>query len=116
MHNFLQLKVWKVSKELSVEIHVITKEFPKQEIYGITSQIRRAAVSIPSNIAEGSGRNHIKEFVQFLSVANGSSFELYTQIEIAFDVGYISRDIKDKLISKLVEIQKMLYSLIQKFS
>lgn len=76
MHNFQKLDVWKVSMELSTEIHEITKDFPKQEIYGMTSQMRRASVSIPSNIAEGSGRKGNKELIQFLSIANGSAFEL----------------------------------------
>ncbi len=116
MHNFQKLEVWVVSMELSTEIHEITKEFPKQETYGITSQMRRASVSIPSNIAEGSGRKGNKEFTQFLFIANGSAFELYTQIIISKNVGYISNETKENLLNKLTCIQKMLFSLIQKFS
>ncbi len=116
MHNFQKLEVWKVSMELSTEIHEITKDFPKQEVYGLTSQMRRASVSIPSNIAEGSGRKGNKELTQFFSIANGSAFELYTQIIISSNIGYISNEIKEDLLKKLNSIQKMLFSLIQKFS
>ncbi|MFA5010608.1 MAG: four helix bundle protein [Ignavibacteria bacterium] len=76
------LEVWKKSIDLVSEIYEITKSFPKEEIYGLTNQIRRSAVSIPSNIAEGAGRNHDKEFIQFLYIAMGSSSELETQIFI----------------------------------
>jgi four helix bundle protein len=116
MHNFQKLDVWNVSMELSTAIHEVTKDFPKQEIYGMTSQMRRASVSIPSNIAEGSGRKGNKELVQFLFIANGSAFELYTQIILSYNVGYISKETKEELLKKLSSIQKMLYALIQKFS
>lgn len=83
MHIFKELKVWGKAIELVLEIYKIVSKFPKDEIFGLTSQIKRAAVSIPSNIAEGAGRNSDKDFVRFLSIAQGSSYELYTQIVLA---------------------------------
>jgi four helix bundle protein len=74
MHNLKQLKVWNKAMELSVQIYKATSGFPKEEIYSLTSQIRRAAISIPSNISEGAGRNSNKEFTYFLGIANGSSY------------------------------------------
>ncbi len=116
MHNFQKLEVWKVSMELTTEIYNYTKNFPDNEIYGITSQMRRCSISIPSNIAEGSGRKTNKEFVHFLSIANGSSYELQTQIIVSNNIGYINEEIKDSLTTKLFSVQKMIYTLIQKFS
>ena len=116
MHNFQKLEVWKVSMELTTEIYNYTKNFPDNEIYGITSQMRRCSISSPSNIAEGSGRKTNKEFVHFLSIANGSSYELQTQIIVSNNIGYINEEIKDSLTTKLFSVQKMIYTLIQKFS
>ncbi len=116
MHNFKKLEVWNASIEFSADVHKITKKFPKHELWGITSQMRRAVVSIPSNISEGCGRTGNKEFVHFLSIANGSSYELYSQIEISFKIGYIEETVKDDLLAKLSSIQKMIYNLIKKFN
>ena len=116
MHNFQKLEVWKVSMELTTEIYNYTKNFPDNEVYGITSQMRRCSISIPSNIAEGSGRKTNKEFVHFLSIANGSSYELQTQIIVSNNIGYINEEVKDSLTTKLFSVQKMIYTLIQKFS
>ncbi len=116
MHNFQKLEVWNASMELTTEIYNYTKNFPDNEVYGITSQMRRCSISIPSNIAEGSGRKTDKEFVHFLSIANGSSYELQTQIIVSKNIGYISEEVKDSLITKLISVQKMIYTLIQKFS
>lgn len=116
MHNFQKLEVWKVSMELTTEIYNYTKNFPDNEVYGITSQMRRCSISIPSNIAEGSGRKTNKEFVHFLSIANGSSYELQTQIIVSNNIGYINEEVKDSLTTKLISVKKMIYTLIQKFS
>jgi four helix bundle protein len=78
--------------------------------------MRRCSISIPSNIAEGSGRKTNKEFVHFLSIANGSSYELQTQIIVSNNIGYINEEVKDSLTTKLISVQKMIYTLIQKFS
>ena len=83
MNNISQLKVWEEAIELSVEVYRATSSFPKQEIFGLTSQIRRSAISISSNIAEGAGRNSKNEFYHFLGIANGSSQELKTQLIIS---------------------------------
>lgn len=91
------LDLWQESVELSVCIYRLTACFPKTEDYGLTSQMRRAAVSVPSNIAEGAGRGATKEFIQFLKIANGSLAELDTQLEIAVKLSYISIMEKDKV-------------------
>lgn len=90
MHNIKELKVWRKSIELSTDIYKAMINFPADEKYGLTSQIKRSAISIPSNIAEGAGRNSNKEFIYFLGIANGSCFELLTQIVIAMKLELIS--------------------------
>lgn len=85
MHNFRELKIWQEALEIAKLTYKLTKSFPSSEMYGFTSQMNRAAVSIPSNIAEGAGRNGNKEFTQFLNIAIGSCFELETQIILAFE-------------------------------
>ncbi|MFC0877558.1 four helix bundle protein [Saccharicrinis sp. FJH2] len=109
MHNFKELKIWQKSKELVVEIYRLTQNFPSSEQFGIISQIQQAAVSIPSNIAEGSGRNSKKDFIRFLDIAKSSSFELETQIIIATDLGYINNEVSANIIKTINEIQKMIF-------
>jgi four helix bundle protein len=106
-----KLKVWQRSIDFVIEIYKLTEEFPKSELYGLTSQMRRAAVSIASNISEGAGRNSRKEFKQFLSISQGSVAELETQLIIAEKLGYCS-DI-NSLFSELDEISKMIIGLIK---
>ncbi|SKB81872.1 four helix bundle protein [Daejeonella lutea] len=113
MHNFKNLTVWQRSIDLTTEIYSITREFPADEKYSLTSQIRRAAVSIPSNIAEGAGRKSNKEFKNFLSISTGSIFELETQIIIAHRLNFIDQLIMSEIIFKISEIQKMLFGLEQ---
>jgi len=108
MHNFKELDIWKDSKDFSVAIYKLTLGFPKFETYGIISQINRAVVSIPSNIAEGAGRETNKYFSRFISMALGSSFELETQLIIALEINYIVKDNFDNLIKQLNIIQKKL--------
>ncbi|MDO6739073.1 four helix bundle protein [Wenyingzhuangia sp. 2_MG-2023] len=110
MHNFKELNVWKESKNFSVKVYKITKIFPSSELYGLTSQLNRATVSIPSNIAEGSGRETNKDFSRFINIALGSSFEVETQLIIAFELEFINKSDFDILIDKLNQIQKMLHS------
>lgn len=86
-----KLDAWKEAVELTVDIYALTSSFPKEELYGLTSQIRRAAVSVPSNIAEGSARKGVAETIQFLYVAVGTLAELETQIEISRRLGYVSK-------------------------
>ena len=90
MHNFQELKIWQKAMDVAESTYLISAEFPKEEKFGLTSQIRRSAVSIPSNIAEGAGRNTDGEFKNFLGIASGSSNELYTQLVLAKRLGLIS--------------------------
>jgi four helix bundle protein len=106
-HNPRELKIWQKAMDLTVEVYKATADFPKTEVYGITSQIRRCAVSVPSNIAEGAARNTDAEFNHFLGISNGSSFELMTQIELARRLEFIDQGTSDKILSDLDEIQKM---------
>ena len=98
------LDVWKQSIQLVKQIYKMTQIFPKHEIYGLTNQIRRAAVSVPSNIAEGAGRNSDKEFIQFLHISLGSLAEVETQLIIAAEIGY-TKNI-DILMNEISDIQK----------
>ena len=111
MHNFKELKVWKAGIQLSKSIFILTKTFPTDERFGLISQMNRAVVSIPSNIAEGCGRKSNKELYQFLNIALGSAFELETQLIIAREFDYISDEILDSNCSLVLEIQKMIYGL-----
>ncbi|PKN14946.1 MAG: four helix bundle protein [Deltaproteobacteria bacterium HGW-Deltaproteobacteria-24] len=108
MQTHKDLKVWQKSIEFVEYIYTITNDFPKEELYGLTSQMRRCAVSVPSNIAEGSARNHNKEFIQFLYVSLGSLSELETQLIIAVKIGYLSEFNEQEM----HEIRKMLQGLI----
>jgi four helix bundle protein len=108
------LEVWRNSMELAKKIYKITDSFPASEIYGLVSQMRRAVVSIPSNIAEGAARTSKKEFLQFINVAQGSVSELDTQIELAKNLEYITQQNYNEMISLLTIISKQLYGLARK--
>jgi len=114
MKSYKELIVWQKSIQLCEDIYIATEVFPKNEMYGLTSQIRRSAVSIPSNVSEGQRRGHKAEYVQFLRIAFGSGAELETQLLIALRVGYIQKEQFEKLNSLLEEIMKMLNVLISK--
>lgn len=109
MHNLKELKIWNKAIELAVKVYEATAGFPKEEKYGLTSQIRRSAISVPSNISEGAGRNSNKEFVQFLGIANGSSYELQTQLIISNRLNLITNENVELLLNQIDEIQKMTY-------
>jgi len=113
MKSHKDLHVWQKSINLVTDIYDITKEFPKEELFGLTNQLRRAAVSIPSNIAEGSARNHNKEFIQFLYIAQGSCAEIETQLTISQNLNFISESTLKQLNEKLTEIRNMLIGLIK---
>ncbi len=113
MKSHKDLDVWKRSVQLVTSIYEVTKVFPKEEMYGLTNQIRRAAVSIPSNIAEGAARNHSKEFMQFLYIALGSMSELETQILIGENLKYFLTVDSEKIQNELSEIRKMILGLIR---
>jgi four helix bundle protein len=114
MKSYRELEVWKVSMDFSVEIYQLTKCFPSYELYGLSSQLRRAVISIPSNISEGASRHSTKEFLQFLYISNGSLSEVETQLEIALRLKYI--ETLDNVISRIKVIRKMLINLIKSLS
>ncbi len=114
MHKYKELIIWRKSIELVTEIYLVTGSFPDKEKFNLISQINRAAVSIPSNIAEGAGRNSDKEFVQFLAIAHASSYELETQLIVSNNLGYLKKDDLNKLLESIEELQKMNFALQQK--
>ena len=111
MADFRQLKVWQKAHEVILEIYRVTQEFPKSEVYGLTSQMRRAAISIGSNIAEGRGRDGDVEFARFIQIARGSASELEYQLLVARDLGYLAESECANLNSTLAEVGRMLVSL-----
>ncbi|MCU0414343.1 MAG: four helix bundle protein [Ignavibacteriaceae bacterium] len=113
MKTHRDLKVWNNSIDLVTKIYKITSDFPKEELFGITSQIRRAAVSIPSNIAEGAARTSRKEFSKFLSIALGSASEMETQLIISRNLNYLTDKDSEYLINELTTIQKMILGLMK---
>ncbi|MBW1619683.1 MULTISPECIES: four helix bundle protein [Empedobacter] len=116
MHDFKELIVWQKTMNFTKRFYEITSNYPKSEIYGLTSQSRRACVSIASNIAEGAGRNSNAQFINFLNIALGSSFELECQIILARDLEFIQVEISDNLLKDLKHIQNMLVKLIQNYN
>jgi len=113
MKTFRELIVWQKSMDFVTEIYKASKQFPKDENYGLTSQIRRSAVSIPSNISEGYGREGLNDYLRFLNIAMASLFELQTQLEIAFNLEYILKEKFDNLYELSREIERMLSSFIR---
>ena len=112
--SFKDLRIWQKGIEIVSDIYISTKNFPKEELFSLTSQLRRSAISIPSNIAEGFKRFHNKEYKQFLFITLGSCAELETQIIIAKELKYINENEEAKLVEKLDHIGKMISSLIKK--
>ena len=112
--TYRDLIVWQKSMVLVTKIYQITKSFPNNETYGLVSQIRRCAVSIPSNIAEGYGRNSTNDYVRFLCIAMGSLYELETQIEISLNLRYLNKTNFERLYESSREVERMLSSLIRK--
>jgi four helix bundle protein len=113
MKDFRTLQVWQKSHILTVELYKETKTFPKDEIYGITSQLRRAIYSIPTNLAEGCGRGSDKDFSRFVQIALGSASEAEYLILLCGDLNYLSIDSANKFIESVNEIKKMLIALIK---
>jgi len=110
--GYRNLVVWQKAMELAEKVYLVTRNFPEEEIYALTSQARRSAVSVPSNIAEGKGRGTGKEFIQFLRIALGSLYELQTQLELSMRIGYITTAQLNPIDSLALEVEKMLNSLI----
>lgn len=107
-HNFKELKIWHAAMELVKEIYDVTNDFPKSELYGLTQQIRKCAVSVPSNIAEGCGRGTDAQLAHFLDIAQGSAFELETQLYLANQLNFLDKEKTDLLVTKLTTLQKMI--------
>ncbi|MCS3553293.1 MULTISPECIES: four helix bundle protein [unclassified Sphingobacterium] len=116
MHQYKELKIWQKAIAFVSDIYKVTSIFPDKEKFNLISQINRAAVSIPSNIAEGAGRNSKKEFIQFLAIAHGSTYEVETQLIISKNLGYILEEDLVIILEKLSELQKMNYSFQQKLT
>ena len=114
VQNYQDLIVWQKAMELAEKVYIVTKKLPKEEIYSLTNQMRRAVVSIPSNIAEGHSRNSKKEFIQFLSIARGSKAELETQVLLCVKICYLCEADILEIMLLLQEIGKMLFALINK--
>jgi four helix bundle protein len=114
IHSHKELIVWQKAMDLVIEVYKLTDKFPQREMYGLSSQIRRAAVSVPSNIAEGRGRNSRKDFIHFIRIAYGSASELETQLLIARRLNFIKEKDSDSALSLLSEVAKMLYTMLTK--
>lgn len=114
MHKYRELEIWKRAIDLTVDVYALSKHFPEDERFGLTSQIKRAAVSVPSNIAEGAGRNSDKEFNQFLGISTGSIFEVETQLIIAERLNFLTSDQTEKVLQKSDELVRMTKSLKNK--
>ena len=112
--SFKDLRIWQKGIEIVTDVYILTKNFPKEELFSLTLQLRRSAISIPSNIAEGFKRFHNKEYKQFLFITLGSCAELETQIIIAKELKYIDENEETKLVEKLDHICRMISSLIKK--
>lgn len=113
MKTFKELLVWQKSMLLVTEIYKVTKEYPKEELFGLSSQMRRSSVSIPSNIAEGFGREGLNDFIRFLNISISSLFEIQTQIEISYNLNFIDKVVFEDLYTSTKEIERMLSSLIR---
>lgn len=111
--SFTGLDTWKEGHKLVLMIYDITKKFPKEEIFGLVSQMRRAAVSITSNIAEGFSRNGVKEKIQFYSVARGSNVEIQNQLLIAKDIKYIDKESFNKIAEQSIKVNKLINGMIR---
>ena len=114
MKNFRQLKVWGKAHTLTLKVYELSKRFPKEEMYGITSQVRRSCASIPTNIAEGCGRNSDAELSRFFSIASGSASELEYLFQLIFDLKFIEKPEYDELVNDVIEVKQMLTSFVKK--
>lgn len=113
--TYTELKVWKECRTLTAEVYRVTGRFPKEELFGLTSQMRRCAVSIPSTIVEGCGRNHFRDSLQFFFISRGSLYELETQMYIASDQNYISEHEVNALLFQVSICKKLLNGFIKYF-
>ncbi len=114
--EYYNLDVWRLSRELSLSIYNITKSYPEKEQFGITAQMRRCAISIPTNIAEGCGRSTPKDTIRFLYIARGSLYELETQLFLSFDLNYINKSKLDKILEDIVNCKKLINGFIKYYN
>ena len=114
MHNFRKLTIWTDAMFLAKEVYTITAQFPKEEKYGLISQINKCSVSVPSNIAEGSSRSSNKEFAHFLKISLGSLYELETQLILSNEFGIIILEALNPLLEKIIQLQKMIVNFLKK--
>ena len=112
MQDFRNIQAWRKAHELTLSVYKTTKSFPKDEMYGLTSQIRRAALSIPCNIAEGCARSTDADFARFLDIAIGSASEVECQLLLAQDLGYLQKNESDELLEQVVRVKRMLAKFI----
>ena len=116
MKDYRNLRVWHKAHVLALNVYQVTEQYPKKEMFGLTSQMRRAAVSIASNIAEGYGRSSEKDFLRFLQMASGPACELECQLLLSRDLAYIKQKGSDEILSSCEEVRKMLAGIIRKIS
>jgi four helix bundle protein len=116
IRNYRDLIVWQKSMLFVTEVYKLTENFPSKEMYGIASQLRRAIISVPTNIAEGYGRNSIAEYKRFSQIALGSLYEVQTLIEVSFNLGYASREVFMNMFELSRELERMMTALIKKLS
>ena len=116
LQTYKELKVWQKAIDLVEQGYLLTKSFPSEERFGLVSQMRRAAVSVPANIAEGYGRTHRGDYLRYLSVSRGSLLELETHLVIAGRLGLVSKDVEKDLEQRVQEVDRMLYGLIESLS
>jgi len=116
MKTYRELIVWRKSMDFVTSIYQVSKLFPNDENFGLTSQLRRSAISIPSNISEGYGRNSLNDYIRFLNISVGSLYEVQTQIEIAFNLKYIENEQFKSIYDSTREIERMMSSLIRKLN
>jgi four helix bundle protein len=114
MQSFRDLQVWQRSMELTVAVYRLTQHFPREEAFGLTSQLRRSAISVPSNVAEGHGRMNPREFKHFLLIARASNCEMQTQLEISGALGFADTELLNAALEISPQVEKMLFSLIGK--
>jgi four helix bundle protein len=112
--DFKELKVWEKAQHLAVEVYHVTGSFPREELYGLTSQLRRSAVSIGANIAEGCGRRTDGDFTRFLQIARGSASELEYELLLARELGFVAHDECHSLEQRVLEVERMLTALVQR--
>jgi len=116
VRTYKDLIVWQKAMQLVTDVYLLTKSLPKDEVYGLTSQVRRCSISIPSNIAEGYGRKSTNDYSRFLQIAIGSLYELQTQLEICFNLNYLNNEGFDNINEQSREIERMLSSLTNKLN